>query len=73
MAGRLGIDLDRVDRALDRLLEFGLVALRPWRHGQRDGVWQILPIERRSNARTGTCMSVADLIRSLGSLQPPSE
>jgi len=66
MASRLGIDLHRIDRALDRLLEFGLVALRPWRHGQRDGVWQILPVARLSQARTGACMSVADLIRSLG-------
>jgi hypothetical protein len=30
MADRLGIDLRRVDDALDRLLNLGLVALRPW-------------------------------------------
>jgi len=66
MADRLGIDIDRVDHAVDRLLELGLVALRPWRPGQRDGVWQILPVEPRINTRTGACMSVVELLRSLG-------
>ena len=71
MADRLGIDIGRVDRALDRLLALGLVALRPWRPAQRDGVWQILPVERHTSARAGACMSVADLLRSLG-FAPPS-
>lgn len=66
MADRLGMDIDRVDCAVDRLRELGLVALRPWRPGQRDGVWQILPIDARDKTRTGECMSVADLLRSLG-------
>lgn len=70
MADRLGIDVGRVDRAADRLLELGLVALRPWRTDQRDGVWQILPVARRETARTGACMSVADLLRSLGFIPP---
>jgi len=71
MADRLGIDVGRVDRAVDRLLDLALVALRPWRPGQRDGVWQILPVERPINQRAGACMSVADLLRSLG-FPPPS-
>lgn len=73
MADRLGMDVGRVDRAVDRLLDLGLVALRPWRHGQRDGVWQLLPVERRVSpqAQAGACMSVADLLRSLG-FAPPS-
>ena len=71
MADRLGIDIGRVDCAIDRLLDLGLVALRPWRSGQRDGVWQLLPVERRINVRAGACMSVADLLRSLG-FAPPS-
>jgi len=71
MADRLGVDTGRVDRAVDRLLQLGLVALRPWRPGQRDGVWQILPVERRINTRAAECMSVADLLRSLG-FTPPS-
>lgn len=66
MADRLGIDIGRVDRAVDRLLALGLVALRPWRTGQRDGVWQLLPVERHISVRAGACMSVADLLRSLG-------
>lgn len=71
MADSLGIDLERVDRALDRLLDAGLVDLRPWRMGSRDGVWQILPVERCATGRTGKCLSAADLLRSLGVLQPP--
>jgi len=71
MADRLGMDIGRVDRAVDRLLELGLVALRPWRPGQRDGVWQIMPLERAAAARTGSCTSIADLLRSLGFVQPP--
>lgn len=71
MADRLGIDIGRIDHAVDRLLDSGLVALRPWRAGQRDGVWQILSVEPRATTRTGACMSVADLLRSLG-FTPPS-
>jgi hypothetical protein len=69
MADRLGIEIGRVDRALDRLLEAGLVDLRPWRTGGRDGVWQILPVERNASGHTGKCMSVAELLRSLGVMQ----
>lgn len=74
MADRLGIDVDRVDRALDRLREAGLVRLRPWRAGARDGVWQLLPVDTSIGARAGRCMSVADLLRSLGVMpQPPAD
>jgi hypothetical protein len=66
MADRLGIDRPRVDRALDRLLELGMVAFRPWRPGQSDGVWQLLPVEGDVGARTANCMSIADLLQSLG-------
>lgn len=66
MAEALGIDVERVDRALDRLLEFDLVALRPWRPGCRDGVWQLLPVAPRALSRSGTLMTVAELLRSLG-------
>lgn len=73
MADSLGMDVDRVDRALETLLDAGLVDLRPWRAGGRDGVWQILPVERSVSARSATCMSVADLLRSLGVVpQPPA-
>ena len=66
MGDALGIDLDRVDRALDRLLEMHLVARRPWRPGIRDGIWQILPVQRRTTTRSSTTMPVAELLRSLG-------
>lgn len=67
MADALGIDPGRVNQALDRLLELEFVALRPWRPGGRDGVWQILPFERQSAPpRNGETTHVADLLRSLG-------
>jgi hypothetical protein len=70
MAERLGMDVGRVDRAVDRLLALGLVALKPWRSGQRDGVWQVMPVEQHVGARAGSCMSVAELLRSLGFAAP---
>ena len=67
MADALGIDCGRVDLALDRLRELELVALRPWRPGIRDGVWQILPVERqRTPPREGRTLPIAKLLRSLG-------
>lgn len=66
MADALGLDLDRVDRALDHLLELQIVDLRPWRPGIRDGVWQILPLEQHRSQRSGCSMSAAELLRSLG-------
>jgi DNA-binding transcriptional ArsR family regulator len=72
MADRLGIDVERVDRALGRLLDAGVVDLRPWRPGSRDGVWQLLPVERSDSLRSGKCMSVADLLRSLGVMPQPA-
>ena len=72
MADALGIDVGRVDRALDRLLDLRLVDLRPWRPGIRDGVWQILPFERHVTTRTGKTMRVAELLRSLGFVQKPN-
>ena len=66
MADRLGMDRPSVDRALDRLLELGMVALKPWRSGQSDGVWQLLPVEQPITTRSGEGMSIADLLQSLG-------
>ncbi|MGE3880228.1 MAG: hypothetical protein AB7I19_14315 [Planctomycetota bacterium] len=66
MADRLGIDVGRVDHAVERLLALGLVELKPWRPGQRDGVWQIVPVEQNATKRAGACLSVAELLRSLG-------
>jgi hypothetical protein len=72
MADCIGIDVERVDQALQKLLAAGLVELRPWRPGSRDGVWQILPIERCTSTRAGKTMSVADLLRSLGIMPQPA-
>ncbi len=72
MADSLGIDVERVDRATERLRQVGLVELRPWRPGLRDGVWQIMPVAKQVTARSGTTTPIADLIRSLGFLAKPT-
>ena len=74
MVGLLGIDLGRVDDALDRLRELGLIAHRPWRPGRRDGVWQLLPVPTRGSApRIGRVVSAAEMLTRLGlrDLQEP--
>lgn len=67
MAAEINLTLDRLDRALDTLLELRLVAHRPWREGQRDGVWQILPMPPTPKpTRTNGARSAAELLRGLG-------
>jgi len=67
MGDALGLSMAAVDHALERLLELRLVAVRPWRPGGRDGVWQLLAVARRSAAaRAGRVTHVAELLRSLG-------
>lgn len=67
MGRALGLRREAVDRALERLLALGLVAHRPWRVGHCDGVWQLLPVPRRSRreAPSGP-ISLADSLRRLG-------
>ena len=67
MAQALGMSHHEVDVALQRLLDAGLVDLRPWRNGTRDGVWQLLPpAPRQQQARALQVLSAADVLRSLG-------
>lgn len=67
MARVLAMDRARLDAALDRLLDAGLVVLRPWRPRSADGVWQLLPLPQRTSARrTGQLLSAAQLLRRLG-------
>jgi len=70
MAVVLGMSRHEVDVALQRLLDAGLVDLRPWRVGSADGVWQLLPPPRRREpARSRQALTAADVLRSLGFLQ----
>ena len=67
MAVVLGMSRHEVDVALQRLLDAGLVDLRPWRVGSGDGVWQLLPIPRRREVRRSRqAHTAADVLRSLG-------
>lgn len=67
MASALGLCRAAVDEALQRLVDQRLVAVRPWRPGHRDGVWQLLPVPVRDQAvRQGKTMQASDLLRLLG-------
>ncbi len=65
MCSVLGIGRDALDRSLARLLELGLVAHRPWRPDDPDGVWQLLPLPVPAK-RGGDAASVADVLAGLG-------
>ena len=69
MASKLGISRHDVDQALRRMLEWHLVAHRPWRQGSPDGIWQLLPLPTPKR-RGGEAVSIGDVFRSLG-LKPP--
>jgi hypothetical protein len=63
----LGVDVSRVDAALERLLVHELVALRPWRCGARDGVWQLLPLpEPQGEERTHASLPLHAVLARLG-------
>ena len=68
MTSVLGMSRCDLDSALARLQELGLVALRPWRAGLADGVWQLLPLPRSERDRRsgGEPMSIRAVLESLG-------
>ena len=67
MAEVLGMSRHEVDVALQRLAALDLVAMRPWRDGGADGVWQLIPTPcRRKQERASRVLSVAELLRGLG-------
>ena len=67
MAVEVGIDLPRLNQALQVLLDAELVAHRPWRSNRRDGVWQILPVPQRVAPSTARGVASADtILRDLG-------
>ena len=73
MASKLGISRHDVDQALARMLQWYLVAHRPWHQGSPDGIWQLLPLHQSAKRpRHGEVISIGDLCRSLG-LQPPDQ
>ena len=48
MVATLALPRRVLDDCLERLLDLGLVAHRPWSPGHADGVWQLLPLQSRS-------------------------
>lgn len=67
VAVQLDLDLPRVDRALRKLQDAGLLAHRPWRAGRRDGVWQLLPVpDSPDDAHASRTLSAAQVLCRLG-------
>lgn len=67
MAQVLGMTRHELDQALQRLLDAGIAAFRPWRAGCVDGVWQLVPLPRRRSPTRARCtLAAADVLRSLG-------
>lgn len=51
MAASLAMPGDRLDQALTVLLDQNLITFRPWNSKSKDGVWQLLPLPKRGQAR----------------------
>lgn len=67
MASALALTRAEVDAALSRLLDAELVAHRPWRPGDLNGVWQLLPVPSRTeHPRAHRTLHAADILRRLG-------
>jgi hypothetical protein len=67
IAVELDLDVARVDRALDALLEAELIAHRPWRKSRRDGVWQVLPVPAPTPvSRSASARSARSILHELG-------
>lgn len=63
MAGSLSMSLGEVDRALQRLEDHGLLAHRPWKTRDRDGVWQLLPLpEPATQSARGTLQTLGAVL-----------
>jgi hypothetical protein len=71
MGRALGLTRSRIDAGLSRLLELRLVAVRPWRHGHPDGVWQLLPLPPPPVRSRGAPTSVGDVLAALRRRQGP--
>jgi hypothetical protein len=65
MAQSLGLSPKQADQALHRLLELELVAHRPWRSGDVNGVWQLMPVPDREAQRPGMA-ALKDALSGLG-------
>jgi len=71
MAAALDVDVRAIDAALHRMLDLRLVAFRPWQSGERDGVWQLLPVPKRKYpVSTQGPATAGEVFRELGILKP---
>lgn len=65
IASFLNLPPEDVRRALDRLLEWHLVAFRPWSPGHKDGVWQLLPLPKKLPTTRGKPTYAADILKAI--------
>jgi hypothetical protein len=65
MGHALGLTRSRIDAGLARLLELCLVAVRPWRDGHPDGVWQLLPLPPPPVRSRSAPVPIADVLAQL--------
>lgn len=65
MASMLGMDLCRIQEALSCLKDFGLVAMRPWRYGHEEGVWQLLPVPERKQIRSDNTQAISEILEEM--------
>lgn len=68
MASALDLNQGALDRALSKLARLELVDHRPWRPGQADGVWQLLPLppERSGGPQGQGPVSISMVLQRLG-------
>lgn len=65
MASVLALQPRVIDQALARLLDLGLVAHRPWKPGQQDGVWQLLPVPPPLRCAPAGTVHIGDILRQV--------
>ena len=65
MVSALGMDLCRIKEALSCLSDFGLVAMRPWRPGHEEGVWQLLPVPKPKELRSDNTQAVSEILEEM--------
>lgn len=65
MASALGMDLCRIKEALSCLRDFGLIAMRPWQHGQEEGVWQLLPVPQRTQTHSDGPHAISEILEDV--------
>jgi hypothetical protein len=65
MATYLNLAPEAVQKALEQLLEWRLVAFRPWQPERKEGVWQLLPLPEKPTIPRGQTSSAATILKAM--------